>query len=40
VPYRYFVSKNNGTHHFSTTREEHDRAVAEYQPNRQSLPPR
>jgi len=31
VPYRYFVSKNNGTHHFSATREEHDRAVAEYQ---------
>jgi len=31
VPYRYFVSRNNGTHHFSVTLEEHDRAVAEYQ---------
>jgi UPF0755 protein len=40
VPYRYFVSKNNGTHHFSTTREEHERAVVEYQRNRQSSPPR
>jgi UPF0755 protein len=29
--YLYFVSKNNGTHHFSTTLEEHNRAVNRYQ---------
>lgn len=40
VPYRYFVSKNNGTHHFSATREEHDRAVAEYQRGGKALSPR
>jgi UPF0755 protein len=34
VPYRYFVSKNNGTHQFSTTQAEHDRAVAVYQRKR------
>lgn len=27
----YFVSKNDGTHHFSTTLEEHNRAVLRYQ---------
>jgi UPF0755 protein len=27
----YFVSKNNGTHHFSTTLREHNRAVQKYQ---------
>jgi len=27
----YFVSKNDGTHHFSTSREEHERAVDRYQ---------
>lgn len=31
--YLYFVSKNNGTHHFSRTLEEHNRAVALYQKN-------
>lgn len=34
VPYRYFVSKNNGTHYFSTTLEEHQRAVDTYQRKR------
>jgi UPF0755 protein len=34
VPYRYFVSRNNGTHQFSTTQAEHDRAVAVYQRKR------
>lgn len=29
--YLYFVSKNDGTHHFSSTREEHERAVDRYQ---------
>jgi len=29
--YLYFVSKKNGTHHFSTTLEEHNRAVNRYQ---------
>jgi UPF0755 protein len=29
--YLYFVSKNNGTHHFSTTLEGHNRAVDTYQ---------
>lgn len=38
VPYLYFVSKNNGTHHFSTTLAEHSRAVYQYQkrPNRRT----
>lgn len=31
VPYLYFVSKNDGSHHFSTDLEEHQRAVARYQ---------
>jgi len=31
VNYLYFVSKNDGTHHFSNTLEEHNRAVAKYQ---------
>ena len=31
VDYLYFVSKNNGTHYFSTTLEEHNRAVFKYQ---------
>jgi UPF0755 protein len=30
-PYLYFVSKNNGTHHFSRTIKEHNRAVRKYQ---------
>lgn len=32
--YLYFVSKNDGTHHFSTTLAEHNRAVARYQKGR------
>jgi UPF0755 protein len=31
VKYVYFVSKNDGTHQFSTTLEEHNRAVDHYQ---------
>jgi UPF0755 protein len=31
VDYLYFVSKNNGTHYFSTTLSEHNRAVYKYQ---------
>lgn len=31
VSYLYFVSMNNGEHHFSYTLEEHDRAVRKYQ---------
>lgn len=34
--YLYFVSKNNGTHHFSKTLEEHNRAVDRYQRKRNS----
>ena len=31
VPYLYFVSKNDGTHYFSATLHEHNRAVWKYQ---------
>jgi len=31
VPYLYFVSKNDGSHYFSTDFEEHSRAVSKYQ---------
>ena len=31
TPYLYFVSKKNGTHHFSSTMQEHNRAVRKYQ---------
>ncbi len=30
VPYLYFVSNNDGTHHFSVTSEEHRKAVSHY----------
>ncbi len=33
VDYLYFVSKNNGEHHFSKTLNEHNRAVRQYQIN-------
>ncbi|MBT3256701.1 MAG: endolytic transglycosylase MltG [Deltaproteobacteria bacterium] len=32
--YYYFVSKNNGTHYFSRTLKEHNRAVRQFQKNR------
>lgn len=31
VPYLYFVSKNDGSHHFSSDLEDHQRAVTKYQ---------
>ncbi len=34
VPYLYFVSKNDGSHQFSITLEEHNRAVMKYQPKK------
>ncbi|HNR12011.1 MAG TPA: endolytic transglycosylase MltG, partial [Thermodesulfobacteriota bacterium] len=36
VDYLYFVSKNNGTHHFSRTMPEHNRAVDSYQRTKRS----
>jgi len=33
VPYVYFVSKNDGSHHFSIEIDEHQRAVGKYQKN-------
>lgn len=38
VPYLYFVSRNDGSHVFSTTYEEHNRAVDEFQRRRGSRP--
>jgi UPF0755 protein len=35
----YFVSRNDGSHHFSTTLREHERAVDRYQRRRRSAPP-
>lgn len=40
VPYLYFVSKNDGTHLFSESLEEHNRAVKTYQPAHESNPSR
>ena len=34
VKYLYFVARNDGTHKFSTTYKEHQRAVREYQKKR------
>ena len=34
--YLYFVSRNDGTHYFSKTYEEHNRAVKEFQLNRKA----
>jgi UPF0755 protein len=31
VPYLYFVSRNDGSHAFSTTLDEHNRYVQQYQ---------
>ena len=39
VPYLYFVSRNDGTHVFSETLEEHTRAVNRYQRRRRSRDP-
>jgi UPF0755 protein len=36
VPYIYFVSKNDGTHRFSVTREEHISAVKSYREKKQA----
>jgi UPF0755 protein len=38
VPYLYFVSRNDGTHHFSSTLAEHARAVDRYQRRRRRDP--
>ena len=38
VPYLYFVSRNDGSHVFSTTLEEHNRNVNEFQRRRSSRP--
>lgn len=40
VPYLYFVSKNDGTHFFSETIRDHNRAVDLYQRDRRHLPGR
>lgn len=40
VPYLYFVSKNDGTHLFSESLAEHNRAVKTYQPIREPAPQR
>jgi UPF0755 protein len=37
--YLYFVAKNDGTHYFSRTKAQHDRAVDYYQRGRGSPPP-
>ncbi len=40
VPYLYFVSKNDGSHLFSVSLEEHNKAVKLYQSGKQRLPRR
>jgi UPF0755 protein len=40
VPYLYFVSKNDGTHHFSESLESHSQAVKIYQPRNETTPSR
>lgn len=39
TPYLYFVSRNDGTHHFSATRAEHEAAVVKYQRGGKPLAP-
>jgi UPF0755 protein len=36
VPYLYFVSRNDGSHVFATTLDEHNRNVNEYQRRRRA----
>lgn len=38
TPYLYFVSRNDGSHHFSATLAEHNRAVQHYQVRRSDKP--
>ena len=38
VPFLYFVSKNDGTHHFSENLEAHSQAVKIYQPRNDTVP--
>ena len=40
VPFLYFVSKNDGTHHFSESLESHSQAVKAYQPRNDTPPSR
>jgi UPF0755 protein len=40
VPFLYFVSKNDGTHHFSESLESHSQAVKTYQPRNETPPSR